>query len=179
MPNTFLLLYGWMGNSESHWQTWLASELAEAGQEVFYPEFPNPDHPKLEEWMETLEEVMEGLDPKNLIVLGHSLGNTLWMHYLKKHPKIRIKKGYLVAPPLNPCDPAIDNFFPVPKITIQNPEDYLIIHSDNDPYIPKEDFEVLKKELNLPAKLIQSAGHLNPKAGYGKWKWMGNECLSL
>src|SRR5436305_476946 len=51
---SFLILHGWQGSGPDHWQTWLARRLADAGEDVRYPDFPEPDFPQVEDWAQTL-----------------------------------------------------------------------------------------------------------------------------
>ena len=45
----FLIVHGWHGSGQNHWQTWLANRLAAAGEYVRYPVLPDFDTPRLDE----------------------------------------------------------------------------------------------------------------------------------
>jgi len=198
---TFLFLHGWgvKGNS-GNWQNILAEKLAGQGHKVIYPTLPNANEPKLEEWLKSLEEAL--LDGGcgggargggELTVATHSLGGVLWMHYLSRNgldkPKNEAKsvpghektlhvqsfagKVYLVSPPFNDCGiEEIKDFFPLPRLSADFAKNYLLIHSDNDPYIPLKDFEEFAGRFGIPTYLIKNAGHINVKSGYGEFAWM-------
>lgn len=175
---TFLLLYGYGGTHPEHWHGYLANLLKEKGQTVLFPELPNPDYPKLDEWMVYLEKELEEVDPKSLVVAAHSLGCTLWLHYIAKHPDMHPKKAFLVSPPLNDCGiQELENFFPLPDLDLSN-QDCQIIGSDNDNFILQEEFETLAAQLNVPLKILPGAGHINAPM-HGDWEWMNQECLKL
>jgi len=178
MRTNFLLLHGYGGKHPEHWQSHLASSLEKIDQHVRYPDFPEPDMPDLEKWLEYLDKNIRKAKPESLVVAAHSLGCSLWLHYVAKHPDIRPKKVFLVAPPLNDCGISdISNFFPLPKLDLSS-QNYVIIGSDDDNFISKDEFETLSKNLRVPFKLLSGAGHINAPV-FGYWEWMYNECLCL
>lgn len=233
---TILFLHGWGGKGDAgNWQNVLAGKLAGLGYRVIYPDLPNANNPRLEEWVEALEEALEGagdgavagdgraLDLSELTVATHSLGGVLWLHYVSRHlqkssrqngllkPKIEAKsvhvhtlqdglpgqswpRNFLVAPPLTDCGiKKISDFFPLPEFGEAGLNgaglagcvcpggintSYLLVHSDNDPYIPLEDFEEFAVRFGMPTHVIKNAGHINVKSGYGDWDWMEKELAS-
>ena len=178
MKTTFLILHCYGGKHPEHWQAYLVNHLKTEGQTVLFPDLPNPDHPQLDEWMEYLENEVKDVNPDTLVVAAHSLGCSLWLHYVAKHPDMRPKKVFLVSPPLNDCDiEEIASFFPLPNLDLNN-QDYLIIGSDNDNFILEEEFETLANNLKIPLKILPGAGHINAPM-HGDWEWMNQECLKL
>jgi len=176
---TFVLIHGWGGNHEGHWQHWLSDELIDAGHNVIYPTFSSANTPILNEWLDELKHALKGVDPKDIVLLSHSLGNTLWLHYLRNNPGLKIKKGFLIAPPLtNQGIREIQNFFPQPWVNLSK-EDYVLIGSDDDMYIKKEEFIELSNNLNVPFHFIANAGHIHISSGFGPWPWIKKECLKL
>ena len=71
----------------------------------------------------------------------------------------------------------IESFFPLPALDLSE-EDYLIIGSDNDPFILPEEFIKLSTALKVPLKELPGAGHINAPM-HGDWEWMNQECLKL
>ncbi len=173
---TFLLLYGYGGTHPEHWQGYLANRLKDGGQNVLFPDLPNADRPKLDKWMDYLEQELKDIDSSDLVVAAHSLGCTLWLQYIAKHPDIKPKKVFLVSPPLNDCGiEELSNFFPLPELDLNN-QAYQIIGSDNDNFILQEEFETLADKLKIPLKILPGAGHINAPM-HGDWEWMNEECL--
>lgn len=173
---TFLLLHGYGGTHPEHWQGYLANRLKDEGQTVLFPDLSSSDQTKLTEWMDYLEKELKDIDSSNLIVATHSLGCTLWLQYIAKHPDVRPKKVFLVSPPLNDCGiEELANFFPLPDLNLSG-QDYLLIGSDNDNFILQEEFETLSDKLKIPLKIITNAGHINAPM-HGNWEWMNEECL--
>ena len=56
---TFLLLHGYGGTHPEHWQGYLANRLKNEKQIVIFPDLPNADMPKLDEWMDYLEQELQ------------------------------------------------------------------------------------------------------------------------
>ena len=181
MRTKYLLLHGWPGKHPDKWQTHLAARLKEVGANVMFPDLPNATLPKVKEWREAIETLLEGVDLENLVIVGHSLGTSSWLDYLAHHPDTYVKRAFLVAPPLTDCGiNEISNFFPLPEIDLGNEQEkYEIIGSDNDEHVSQRDFEVLAERLKIRFNLLKGAGHINEDSGYGKWDWMEDECLRL
>lgn len=176
MATTFLLLHGYGGTHPEHWQGYLHNLLIERGQKVLFPTLPSAESPQLNEWMEFLETELQNTDPSSLVVAAHSLGCSLWLQYLDKHPDFHPKKTYLVSPPLNDCGiQEIESFFPLPELDLSN-ENCLIIGSDNDNFILEKEFETLAENLKVPLKLLPGAGHINSPM-HGEWEWINQQCL--
>lgn len=176
---TYLLLHGWGGKANEHWLTWLKNELKKSGGKVIYPHFPNAQKPILNDWLEHLKKELEGVNSRELTVVAHSLGCNLWWHFLKKHPETKPKKVFLVAPPFTFNNiPEIKNFFPSPKLSLADQaKQYLIIGSNNDPFILKEDFELCSQNYKIPFHFIANAGHINIGSGYGPFPWLLEKML--
>ncbi|MFH1508776.1 MAG: alpha/beta hydrolase [bacterium] len=177
---TFLILHGYQGSGTKHWQTWLASELEKAGKQVLYPALPSKDQPSKNAWLQKLTETIKDIDSESLVVLAHSIGCSLWLHYANKNITKVPKMVYLVSP-TTPDDRGIEeisSFFPLPKINLfPQREHYLMVASDNDPYMDIKEFKNLELSLSIPFLFIPDAGHINVDAGYGEWPWILEECL--
>jgi len=182
---TILFIHGWGGSGKGHWQDLLAEKLTKAGHKVLFPSFPNANKPHLKDWLATLEEVLKGINPADLRVATHSLGGALWLHFMKKKVdesphgsnKFSPQKVFLVSPPLNDCGISeIKDFFPLPDLDLgEARKNNMLIYSDNDNYIPSQEFETLAKKYSLPTHFIPHAGHINIASGFGEWEWMEKE----
>lgn len=179
MAKQFIFLHGWSGNDPGHWMEWLRDELTEAGHTVYLPEFSDPDTPELSVWLEELGEVLDQIDSQQpLVIIAHSLGAALWLHYRKRNPSVVADTVMLVAPTPNDCGiPEITEFFPLPDLQPNVDTEYIVIGSDDDPYIDEEYFEDFADALGGSFELIEDGGHFNVDAGYGPWPWMLEQCL--
>ena len=57
----FLILHGFNGPSDGHWQIWLATRLRERGAWVSFPELPDSDDPSSAAWEAALADELTAL----------------------------------------------------------------------------------------------------------------------
>jgi len=166
---SFLILHGWTGSGPDHWQTWLAGRLAAAGEQVSYPDLPEPDTP---------DAAMEG----ERTVLCHSLACLLWAREAanigENGPVDRV---LLVAPPC-PVTPieGVRRLYPTPLdpgAVRRSAHAARVVGSDKDPYCPAGPERSFARPLELPMDLLEGAGHINTEAGFGPWPAVEAWCL--
>ena len=172
--NKVLLLHGWGGSDNPHWQSWLAGEIAKDYGCVSFLEFSNYDFPVLDTWRKELKEHLESFKPD--IVICHSLANILWFHLCNdKDINTTVKKLFLVAPPsLNSEIDEVKTFFPLTPPTDLYADEALLITSTNDPYLTVKEAQELKEALGIEMEMLQDAGHINADSGFGEWDWIKN-----
>src|SRR3954449_9839687 len=107
---------GWNGSGEGHWQTWLEQRFAEDGRPTVRPSFADVDHPNLAEWLDALRAVLADLPADGYDVVAHSLGAVLWLHHVADPGDApRAARVVLVAPPSRVAEtPEAAEFFPPP-----------------------------------------------------------------
>ena len=168
----FLILHGWQGSGPDHWQTWLASRLRAAGEDVLYPELPDPDTPSLPAWRDALSSELERLRPGRGVVICHSLACILWLHHA---PAVRlpVERVLLVAPNSATAGvPEVASFFPAPldrEAVVRAAGATRLVRADRDAYCPEGAERLYGEPLGLEADIVPGGGHLNPDAGYGPW----------
>jgi len=161
----FLILHGWQGNPPSHWQSWLASRLAEDGAEVTYPDLPAPDWPTLGAWLEAIADGLRRAGD-DATVICHSLACIAWLQLVARVPPEAARRALLVAPPAD-LEELPPGFFPLPEgLRLADAE---IWCSDNDPYCPVGAASLYGERFGRPTRVFAGAGHLNGEAGYGPW----------
>jgi predicted alpha/beta hydrolase family esterase len=174
----FLILHGWQGSGPDHWQTWLAERL---GEDASYPTLPEPDTPRLDDWLNVLRSELEAAAERRRVVICHSLSCVLWLHHARQVADTAVERVLLVAPPSPSVDsPDLDGFFPlaVERGDLQRAAaSTRLVCSDNDPYCPEGAREVYGIPLGIETDLIPGAGHINPDAGYGPWPAVERWCL--
>jgi predicted alpha/beta hydrolase family esterase len=176
MTRRFLVLHGWQNRRpQHHWQWQLVESLRAAGEQVLYPQLPDPDSPSRELWTALLHAELAQLGPGERIVIAHSLAVPLWLH---SAPTLdageRVDRVLLVAPP-SPDVLAghreVAAFATVPhdKAAIERASvSTRLVAGDNDPYCP-DTAPVTYGGLGLDTDLIPGAAHLDTDAGYGWW----------
>ncbi len=164
-----LILHGWQGNAEGHWQTWLAKRLR-SDADVRYPALPDPDDPSPEAWDAALRAELDALDPEPVVVC-HSLACALWLRAAAGGA--RAGRVLLVAPPAPASEfPEVARFFPTgadARIVADSALQTRLVCADDDPYCPGGAAAVYGEPLGLPVDIIPRGGHLNTDAGYGAW----------
>ena len=176
MNKKVLILHGWGGSDYPHWQSWLAGEIAKNYGRVSFLKFSNIDFPDKDEWKDELVKELEDFSPD--IVICHSVANILWFHICNDVKPAQIEKLYLVVPPSLKCDiPELASFYPCKLPTDLYAKDSLLITSTNDPYMTQEEADSIQKALDIPMKVLDSAGHINADSGFGPWPWMAEEII--
>jgi predicted alpha/beta hydrolase family esterase len=173
LMGAFLILHGIEGSGPDHWQTWLAGRLAERGHQVSYPDLPNADNPRLEEWLDALEQELAGLPAAETTVLCHSLGSLLWLHHAGRRAGAQVAGALLVAPPQPDEEvPGSTGFRPVPldrEGVAAAAARTLLVCSTNDPWCPPATSRRIAETIGVPLDWVENAGHINTDAGYGPW----------
>lgn len=180
-----LVLHGWHGSGEGHWQAWLAGALAEEGAHVAFPALPACDEPCPHAWADRLHAELADLaraaaaEGRERVVVAHSLGCVLWLREAARvRPEHRPDRVVLVAPPCRDARvPELDAFYPAgadAAAVRAAAGSTRLICSDDDPYCPHPAgaHDAWGAPLGIPTDLLPGQGHLNVDAGYGPWPAM-------
>ncbi len=169
-PKT-LILHGWGGSDDPHWQAWLAGEIAKDYGTVSFPLLNNPHFPTKNRWMKQVKDLLSEFKPETVIC--HSLGCTLWLHLCLEGEISFVERLLLVAPPRLSCDlETLKTFFPLEAPSSVFAHEAMLVTSDNDPYMNQEEAANLQKALGIEMKVLENAGHINADSGYGEWTWV-------
>ncbi|MEK6981967.1 MAG: alpha/beta fold hydrolase [Candidatus Micrarchaeota archaeon] len=180
---SILILHGWENNSSGNWFPWLKTELEKLEETVYAPDLPNSDFPKQKEWLTKINETIKDEQIEELVIVGHSMGAVAILRFLEtleegKKIKCAILVGGFTTNKNERAGhiKAISDFFKTPfnweKIK-QSCEKFIIIASDNDPYIPMKESEKLRSLLNKPNTefiVEHNAGHMNKESGFIKYE---------
>ncbi len=168
MRQKTLILHGWGGSDDPHWQAWLAGEIAKDYGIVAFPLLDNPHFPSKNRWMKQAKALLNEFQPE--VVICHSLANTLWFHLCHEGEITPVKRLLLVAPPRLTCElETLKSFFPLEAPISLYTDEAMLVTSDNDPYMTQEEALELQKALGIEMKVIHNGGHLNADSGYGEW----------
>lgn len=156
------------GNGAIHWSfawaKWLKQELENNGYKTFFETFPDSVIAREKYWMPFLEDHIKAGD--NDVIVGWSSGAVVAMRYAEKH---KIKGSVLVAPCVTDLGDDLEKqsgYFDSPwkwKKIKDNQENIALVYGDNDPFIPQEEFEVVKKGLEPTVIKIQGGEHFIKK----------------
>jgi uncharacterized protein len=170
MKNAFIF-HGTGGYPEENWFPWMSDELNSLGFDVHIPQFPTPENQTLENWFDVLNQYQNFID-QNTLMIGHSLGGAFLLRVLESI-RTQIAAACIVSAPvgIRPIlnwegdQPFIGHSFDWKKIR-EHSKDFIVFHSDNDPYVSFGNGEETAKQLGVELRFIPNAGHFNKAAGY-------------
>ncbi|MBI2643900.1 MAG: serine hydrolase family protein [Candidatus Wildermuthbacteria bacterium] len=178
MQKRVFLIHGWDGSPDSCWFPWLKNELEQRGFAVEVPAMPNPEAPKIEEWIQYLSQLAGDAD-ENTYFVGHSMGCRAILGFLQGIDEAkRIGGAVLVAGwiSLSPYAFESEEDKLVAQPWLQMPIDwdrvkkvgnkFVAIFSDDDPFVALEENKATYEE-KLGAKIIveHNKGHFSDDAG--------------
>jgi uncharacterized protein len=162
-----LLLPGWLGSGEGHWQTrWVALHGFETIEQDDWT------WPRRGDWMARLDEVLlTGPDLRPVVLVAHSLGCQLvaaWAAHSRHTGRVRC--ALLVAPPDTEradMPPQLHNWRPIRRGRLPFPA--VAVVSSNDPYCAPERAAGMCADWGIPSVQAGPHGHLNDTSGLGDW----------
>lgn len=178
MAKRVIIVHGWGKSPNSDWFPWLKVELEKKGFEVLVPLMPDPDYPKIEQWVNILNEVIKEAD-ENTILVGHSIGCQTILRFLQSLEEgKKVGKVILVAPwmILTPETTELEEDAEIADPWINTPIDFeqvktkagsfIAIFSDNDPFVPLgENKELIQEKLGAQVIVKHKQGHFDDESG--------------
>jgi predicted alpha/beta hydrolase family esterase len=79
-----LILHGIGAEAGAHWQRWLGHELEKEGHTVHMPDLPDASHPDRFEWLEYVKGILQDIQTKHLVIVGHSLGVVTALDFIEQ-----------------------------------------------------------------------------------------------
>ncbi len=175
MPSKALIIHGYGGSNQGNWFPWLKTELKKIGWNVDAPNLPNTNKPQLTEQLSVLANIWNSRElhtEGKRILIGHSLGGSLLLHLLEQDWKDPLDIAIIVASTSHKNHlPELEDYFATPhdfeKIK-KNCKKFILIFSDNDPYINTETGPYYQHQLgeNTELFMIHDAGHFMGRDGY-------------
>ncbi len=168
---TIVIFHGIQGHAEENWFPWLKRQLEAKKHRVIVPNFPHPEAPIIDEWLNAFK-TFEPLVNDDAMFIGHSLGAAFVLRLLEQatHP---IATAVLVAPVWGIAGNAFD---PLMATFTQNPyewdvirshcHNFSIVHSNDDPYLQLANTQELAKHLSTDVTVIENGGHFNAASGF-------------
>ncbi|HVU02179.1 MAG TPA: alpha/beta fold hydrolase [Polyangiaceae bacterium] len=165
MSKTVLIVPGWGGSGEEHWQTlW---QLEHGYRRVEQVDWERPD---LETWLAPLEAEVNRA-PSSVVLVAHSLGCALVAHYARRNPASLVAAALLVAPAdvdsemHTPDD--VRCFSPLPMDRLPFPS--VVVASRTDPYVRFARATEMANAWGARLVDVGRQGHINVDAGVGRW----------
>ncbi|MFV0485226.1 MAG: alpha/beta fold hydrolase [Candidatus Saccharimonadales bacterium] len=161
-----ILLHGTGNDWKANWIPWVKSQLEKRGYEVYAPSLPDSDFPDTAKWSKYVIENVPFEIGEDTIIVGHSAGAALIPQLMQQLPEgTKVKKAILVSgfhtdlgwEKLKSIQNIEVDYSKVKKMA----DEFVIIYSDDDPYVPVDEAEWLAKNLGGRLKLISGQGHFN------------------
>jgi len=152
------------GNGASHWSfawaKWFKQELEAAGYETFFETMPDSVIARGKFWLPFLENHVGA--GENDVIVGWSSGALAAMRYAETH---KLRGSVLIGPSAEHMDDELEKqsgYFDEPwqweNIKANNGH-LTLIYSDNDPYIPQAQFEMVAKGLSPEVMVLPNRKH--------------------
>src|SRR6185369_14005533 len=135
------------GNGATHWSfawaPWLQQALASKGYETFFETFPDSVIARARYWLPFLRDHVKA--GKEDVIVGWSSGAVAALRYAEAN---KLRGSVLVSPSVLDLGHEMEKqsgYFDTPwnwENIKKNHERLLLVRSDNDPFIPQEEFEI-------------------------------------
>ena len=157
---------GYGGSGDDHWQTYFDEQL-DGCQRINQHSWVKP---VMSIWVKKIDQSIGKRHLSDTILITHSLGGIALLHWAQLYGK-KIKGAVIVAPP--DVDHPYENFglatfAPMPKQKLPFPS--IVVSSTNDPWMPPEMARTYADLWGSELVLLENAGHINGKSGYGTWE---------
>lgn len=160
-----VVVHCWDGFPEYCWYPQTKKELEEKGFQVEVPVMPETNLPKLSLWLPKLKEVV-GEPDEDLYLIGHSAGVITILRYLEQLQENQKVGGVVMVAGFtdNLGYEELNSFFDNPinfeKIKTKANQ-FVAIHSDNDPYVPLKHGDIFKETLGATLVVKHNMGHFS------------------
>ena len=148
---------------QSHWEKNYPAEFTRINQ-------LNWQEPECGAWIQQIEQKLLPADQSQTTLIGHSVGCAAIVHWYAKF-RHRIKGALLVAPSdvEKPDYPSyIKDFSPLPLEKL--PFKTIVVASTNDHVVDLDRARYFAGCWGSELVVLENAGHIEGKSGYGDWK---------
>lgn len=162
----FLILPGLTNSGVDHWQSHWSMAFPTASR-VLQDDWHTP---QLADWLVRLDQtVTQGKRPA--ILIAHSLGVALAVHWLSSRKPGRVKGAFLAAPSdvesAEYTPEATRNFAPLPRKPLPVPT--ITVASSNDPFVALKRARAFASDWNSAFHEAGELGHINGASRLGLW----------
>jgi len=183
------LVHCWGGNINDGWYPWIKKELEKLNVEVIMEDMPNTETPKIDEWVDKLNSIVNSLD-EDTYFIGHSIGCQTIMRYLETKDITNIGGILFVAPWLDLLPDEMDEESnEVAYEWINKPIDFSkvkqfsnnihAIFSTNDYYVSLDQEKEFQDKLNAITIRVVDKGHISEEDGIKELPEILDECRNM
>lgn len=162
----FLILHGLSASPEANWFMWLKGKLIGMGHEVWLPQLPNPEKPNTKTYNDFLIGNKDFVIDSETVLIGHSAGAVEILSLLGHLPEKTIVNAAILVSAFkdNLGWDALEELF-IEPFDFENIKShcnrFILLHSDNDPYVPIEHAQYLRAKLGGELIVVEGQGHFN------------------
>jgi len=175
-----LVVPGFHGSGDAHWQTWLEKVLPHAER------VPGIDweRPVVKAWALAVTRELDK-SPLPTVVVAHSFGCLASAMAITKRPNLDLAAVF-VAPAQperfapfglrdDPALPSIASYLPDRSLNVPG----VLVGSRNDPWMKLQHAYAWARRWNLAFHDAGEAGHINVESGFGPWPWVRDAIQSI
>jgi Predicted esterase of the alpha/beta hydrolase fold len=173
MSYRVLVVPGFHGSGDAHWQTWLENQLPNA-QRV---ERIDWEMPVVKAWAKAVTRALDE-DTVPTVIVAHSFGCLASALAIANRPNLDLAAVF-VAPaqperfaPFGVRDdlslPSIAQYLPDGPLNVPG----LLVGSQNDPWMKLQHAYAWARRWNLIFHDAGAVGHINVDSGFGPWPWI-------
>ena len=171
---TIVYFHGIHGDTQNSVAPWLANEFQKFGYKSFYPKCFADEQCSYSDFKKVADTLFDkGVFGDECIVIGHSVGNALFIKYCFER-KLKIKAyvslaGFCEEVPFN--NPVVrENIYAVlpndkEMNYVKNNIPFRVSLYSNDHIVPEQSLINFAKKLNAKAYFLQNKGHFGRKHG--------------
>lgn len=165
----YLIVPGWQGSADEHWQSHWQRSLPDSAR----VEQADWMAPRLDDWVAELARCIAS-DPRPTILVAHSLGCITVAHWAACAPAELLQwvRGALLVAPADVqrsnCPQALQNFAPIARQLLPFPSQ--LVGSDNDSAASAARALELAADWGSEAVILRGAGHINVQSGHRYWE---------
>lgn len=166
---SYLILPGWQGSPDDHWQSHWQRNLPHASR-VEQADWQQPDP---HAWVEAVEQAVAAA-PNPVVLIAHSLGCVTVARWAAQAPLASLRKvrGALLVAPADVerpgCPEALQGFAPISRELLPFPS--VLVGSDNDHAASAVRALELARDWGAQPAILPGAGHINVKSGHQRWE---------
>jgi predicted alpha/beta hydrolase family esterase len=182
---TMLIVPGLRDHVEDHWQTHLERKLSAVRKVVCVPPL-EVDKLSCAARVSAIQRTIETIEG-SVIVVAHSGGVVMLVHWAQHHNTGALKGALLAAPPdleasLPAGYPTMDTlqangWLPVPRHAL--PFRSIVAASTNDPLASLDRVARMAGDWGSELVNVGALGHINPASGFGEWPFAERLIQSL
>ena len=162
---TAIILHGTLGSPDGNWFQGLKNELEEKGLDVWLPQLPQAAQPSLRKWQIFVKDECPFPINEQTLIIGHSSGAILALVLAENNMEMIgaiVDVSVFHDNSLNwqPNGKLFDVQLDWTAIR-EGVKELLLIHSDNDPYVPLDEAQFVATNTSAEIVVIPDQGHFN------------------